>query len=158
MSFKTDIVCFIWINPCLLLPEERRFGRTRTFISYVFYLVFTGFPSDISWKRLRSHRRFEVRLQFRDDWRKNWKPLAFPSKSIKSCHLAVVLVLSISMEKYSIAFHLNVQGGFQISCANEAAATIAPKSFIWKHALLSNTDISQLFSSNQTSKVHYRNF
>jgi hypothetical protein len=30
------------------------------------------------------------------------------------------------MEKYSpIAFHLNVQGGFPISCANEAAATIA---------------------------------
>jgi hypothetical protein len=51
------------------------------------------------------------------------------------------------MEKYFYRFSPECpKGGFPISCANEAAATIAQNHSYESHALPSNTDISQLFS------------
>ena len=67
---------------------------------------------------------------------KTENPLALPSKSIKSCHCLGVswslYCCPFPIEKYSpMAFSPEwPKGGFPMSCANEAAATIAPKSFM----------------------------
>jgi hypothetical protein len=83
---------------------------------------------------------------------KTVKPLALPSKSIKSlplfCSKLIFVFLPFPIEIFSIAFSPEwPNGGFPISCAKEAAATIENHSY-GTHRLLLNEGIFLLFFTN----------
>jgi hypothetical protein len=142
--------------PCPLLPERTFVGFERTciFIGYAFFVGFFGKLS-FGYLKLRLHRkckspsipgRLAVEL----------KTIGIPLKIIQILPFFFWTIdpcIAVSRKISSIAFHPECpNGGFPISCANEAAATIAPNHSYENRALLLNGIFLNYFLSNQSSK------